>query len=121
MTFGKNIELSDWRNERQADYRTICSWGFYTQRKLDHISTYFWCKNLSWYGYVKHVKPTPVDFWLIYKNQLHYNALLILKILKFNESLTIWSIKSIYGDNSRPKILLDMEIWMGILDCGHFC
>lgn len=48
---------------------------------------------------------------LLTKNHPHM-SLLILEILEFQESSTVWLVESILGNNSRPSILEDMEFGM---------
>ena len=85
---------------------TMETWPNLSFEYISHV--YFWIDLAM----PSHARPSPVDLWLTY-NKIIFILLLILEILEFQESTTIWLVKNILGNKSRSTFLPDSEIGMG--------
>ena len=99
----KNVEPTEQSSGRWADNSYFIGPSVYggSIYKGNLTITAFWI--YFWANLVRHshVRPTLVDLWLTKKSTLE--LLLILEILSFLESFTIWSVKSIFDSNSQDQ------------------
>ena len=104
----KNIELTN-RSRLYWFHWTFYLWGFNIQKQLDHM----WLLNIFLMYSFELIWPSLAMSdqvkLICYSSKINFISLMILQILSFQESFTIWSVEGILDDNKRLRILLDME------------
>ena len=113
----KNVELTNRSSERWANYSVFIGHSTYGgliykgNLTISVFSIYVWYMILNYSGQTQPCQTK--SSWFLAHRKINLFLFLILEILDFQESFTIWSVENILDNNVRPRILPDMEFGMG--------